>query len=86
MPRKPPLLGDALSVEGHVLGRMCDSFRSRDYELGKELSSINEQYWRIEWTLSKNEKNLSYSSTVSEIYGFYFIGSNPMTPIWIKEE
>ncbi|KAL6998937.1 hypothetical protein U1Q18_000104 [Sarracenia purpurea var. burkii] len=44
MSRNPPLFGDALSVEEHVLGCMCDLFRSWARTKGKKESSINAQH------------------------------------------
>ncbi|KAI5650772.1 hypothetical protein M9H77_36777 [Catharanthus roseus] len=47
MSRNPPLLGDVLNVEEHVLGCMCDSFQSYHELVQKQenkLSDINDQY------------------------------------------
>ncbi|KAK6923592.1 Clp protease proteolytic subunit /Translocation-enhancing protein TepA [Dillenia turbinata] len=45
MSRNPPLFGDALSAEEHVLGCMCDSFKSwTGTKQGKNFSSIHHQY------------------------------------------
>nr|YP_009475041.1 ribosomal protein S12 [Salix magnifica]AVK42353.1 ribosomal protein S12 [Salix magnifica] len=46
MSPNPPLSGDALSAEGHVLGCMCDSLRFQivGWDKRKNFSTIRDQY------------------------------------------
>lgn len=76
MSRNPPLFGDVLSAEEHVLGCMCDSFRSpleqNKINKGNSFSSINDQYpWKRE-----KRSILSFYCVVYEIYGFHWCKSN----------
>ena len=82
MSRNPPLFGGVLSAEEHVLGCMCDLFRSWA-EKKETIFSVS--------TISTSEENgieggssvhylkkmdLPYPSIVYEIYGFHWRKSN----------
>ena len=87
MSRNPLLFGDVLSAEEHVLGCMCDSFRSSlGQTKGNPFSSINDQY---QWRGKNGRKKAIHYLKKRSIISFYCIvlkfmvsiGANPIISI-----
>ena len=85
MSRNPPLFGDVLSAEEHVLGCMCDSFRSSlGQNKGNKFSSINvstSEWDKMEGRKGRSllKKDILYPSSVLEF--MVSIGANPIISI-----
>ena len=87
MSQNPPRFGDAPSVEEHVLGCMCDSFRSWAGTKERKLFPVSMihtgEYDRIEKELYsiqylKKKENLSIRLCMKFMVS---IGANPITSI-----
>jgi hypothetical protein len=85
MSQNPPLFGDVLSAEEHVLGCMCDSFRSSlGQNKGNPFSSINvstSEWDKMEGRKGRSllKKDILYPSSVLEF--MVSIGANPIISI-----